>query len=100
MIVRRAFLKGALQGSIVLLGAACGTNPSQPAATTAPAPQATSAPAAKPTTAAAAAPTAAPTAAAKPAAAATPAAAAPAAIGGAEVSLLQWNHFIPTADPF
>jgi multiple sugar transport system substrate-binding protein len=102
MIVRRALLKGALQGSVVLLGVACGTSPSQPAATTAPAPQPTSAPAAKPTTAAAAAaaPTAAPTAAAKPAAAATPAAAAPAAIGGAEVSLLQWNHFIPTADPF
>jgi multiple sugar transport system substrate-binding protein len=112
---RREFLKAALSGSVVLLAAACGTA-TQPAAapTTAPAapaaaatsvPQAqgkpTDAPAAKPAAPAAAATAPAPAAAAKPtdAPAAKPAA-APAAISGATVSLLQWNHFIPTADPF
>jgi multiple sugar transport system substrate-binding protein len=105
---RREFLKHALSGGVVLLAAAC-----SPAATTPPAAPATSAPAAaapttaaaaaaKPTTApAAAAPTTAPLAAATtaPAAAAKPTT-APVAISGATVSLVQWNHFIPTADPF
>jgi multiple sugar transport system substrate-binding protein len=100
---RRDFLRRSLGASVVLLAAACGTT-SQPAApTTAPAaaPKPTEAPAAKPTAAEAAAPTTAPAAAAKPteAPAAKPAA-APANISGATVSLLQWNHFIPTADPF
>src|SRR5216683_6619362 len=104
---RREFLTSALGASAVLLSAACGGG-AQPAApaTTAPA-KPTTAPAAAPTTAAAAQPTAA-GAAAKPttAAAAQPTAAAaakptaPANISGATVSLLQWNHFIPTADPF
>src|SRR5713101_1856654 len=87
---RREFLMSALGASAVLLSAACG-GAAQPAApaTTAPA---TTAPAAgaQPTAAAPAKPTAAP---AKPTA-------APANISGATVSLLQWNHFIPTADPF
>ncbi|MDQ3811397.1 MAG: extracellular solute-binding protein [Chloroflexota bacterium] len=87
---RREFLKCALGGSVVLLAAACGQT-SQPA----------SAPAAQPTTPPAAGATSAPPAAAKPTegTAAKPAA-APANISGATVSLLQWNHFIPTADPF
>ena len=110
---RREFLKHALSGGVVLLAAACGQAAAPPPATTAPAAAAkpTTAPAAAPTTAPAAAPTTAPAAAAKPttapAAAPTtaPAAAAkpttaPVAISGATVSLLQWNHFIPTADPF
>jgi multiple sugar transport system substrate-binding protein len=102
---RRAFLKDALSGGVVLLAAACGSSPGQPPAATAPAPAPTAAAAAKPTTppavsqptTAAAAPTTA-AAASQP----TPAAktAAPAAISGATVSLVQWNHFIPTADPF
>src|SRR6266852_4407973 len=88
---RREFLVSALGASAVLLSAACG-GAAQPAAptTTAPA-KPTAAPAAAPTTAAAAQPTAA-AAAAKPT--------APANISGATVTLLQWNHFIPTADPF
>src|SRR6266851_3259869 len=98
MTTRRDFLTRALSGGVVLLAAACGTA-SQPPATSAPA--ATAAPAAKPTTApAGAAPTTATTA---PAAAQPTAPAkttAPANISGAELSLLQWNHFIPTADPF
>jgi multiple sugar transport system substrate-binding protein len=93
---RREFLKGALGSSAVLLASACGPSASQPppAAPTTP-------PAAKPTTAPAAAATTAPAAGAQPTAAA-PAkpTAAPANISGATVSLLQWNHFIPTADPF
>ena len=97
---RRDFMKRALGGSVVLLVAACGTSTSQPAPTTAPAAAPTSAPAAKPTTAPAGQPTAAAGTAATAAGTSTPAAAAPANIGGAEVSLLQWNHFIPTADPF
>jgi multiple sugar transport system substrate-binding protein len=85
MTSRRDFLKSALGGSVALLAAACGGGgASQPA----PAP--TSPPAGQPTAAGGAQPTSA--AAAKPA--------APAAISGATVSLLQWNHFIPTADPF
>src|SRR5712691_7198212 len=76
---RREFLMSALGASAVLLSAACG-GAAQPAAP------------AKPTTAPAAQPTAAPAAAAKPT--------APANLSGATVSLLQWNHFIPTADPF
>src|SRR6185369_7711151 len=99
---RREFLKRALGGSVVLLAAACGTS-SQPAAPTsapAAATKPTDAPAAKPTTAPAGAPTAAPAAAAKPTDAAAKPAAAPANISGATISLLQWNHFIPTADPF
>src|SRR5205823_2061312 len=95
---RRDFLKYALGGSVVLLAAACGPAASQPGPTTAPAAAPTTAPVAKPTTAAAAAP--ATTAGAQPTTAAAPAATAPANIGGAEVTLLQWNHFIPTADPF
>jgi multiple sugar transport system substrate-binding protein len=101
---RREFLKHALGSGVVLLVTACGPTGQEPAAT-APAaaapPTAALAAAAKPTTppAAAAAPTTAPAAAAPQP---TPAAktAAPANISGATVSLLQWNHFIPTADPF
>ena len=95
MTTRREFLTRAISGSVLLLAAACGPSASQPAATSAPAAAATSAPAAKPTTppAAGAATTAPqPTAASKTTAAAN--------ISGAEVTLLQWNHFIPTADPF
>jgi multiple sugar transport system substrate-binding protein len=100
-------LKGAFGGSVVLLAAACGPSSAPPAATSAPAAAPTSAPAAKPTTAVAGATTApagaatsAPAATTAPAAAAKPTTAAPANIGGATVNLLQWNHFIPTADPF
>jgi multiple sugar transport system substrate-binding protein len=89
MTSRREFLKWAVGSSVVLLAAACGTA-TQPAATSAPAAGATSAPAAKPTTAPAGGGQ--PTTAAKTT--------APANISGATVSLLQWNHFIPTADPF
>jgi multiple sugar transport system substrate-binding protein len=100
---RREFLKRAVGTSVVLLAAACGQT-SQPAPTTAPAAQPTSAPAAaaKPTEAPkpAGQPTSAPAAAAKPTDAPKPAGQAPANISGATVSLLQWNHFIPTADPF
>src|SRR5215207_7809809 len=89
MTSRREFLTRAFGTSVVLLAAACGTT-AQPAATTAPAPKPTYAPAgAQPTTAPAGAQ---PTTAAKTT--------APANISGATVSLLQWNHFIPTADPF
>src|SRR6266568_7444282 len=97
---RREFLKRALSSSVVLLAAACGTS-SQPVATSAPAAAPTSAAVApaKPTAAPAAAQATQPAAAAQPTAAAKPAA-APAQIEGATVSLLQWNHFIPTADPF
>src|SRR5438128_9157591 len=96
MTTRREFLTRALGGSAVLLAAACGPSATQPAPTTAPAAPAapTSAPAAKPTTAPAGAATSAP----QPAAAAKTT--APANISGATVTLLQWNHFIPTADPF
>jgi multiple sugar transport system substrate-binding protein len=109
---RRDFLKHALSSGVVLLASACSPAATTPAtsapaaaaptaapvaaATTAPAAAAkpTTAPAAAaPTTASAAAPTTAPAAAAKPTT-------APVAISGATVSLLQWNHFIPTADPF
>src|SRR5712672_1758962 len=75
---RREFLVSALGASAVLLSAACG-GAAQPAA------PATTAPAAAPATTAPAA--------AKPTT-------APANISGATVTLLQWNHFIPTADPF
>ena len=95
MTTRREFLTRAISGSVLLLAAACGPSATQPAATSAPAAAPTSAPAAKPTTppAAGAATTAPqPTAASKTTAAAN--------ISGAEVTLLQWNHFIPTADPF
>ena len=81
MSSRREFLKGALSSSVVLLAAACGPSSSQPA----PAGGATSS-AAQPTAAGQ------PTAAAKTTGAAN--------ISGAEISLLQWNHFIPPADPF
>ena len=96
MTTRREFLTRALGSSAVLLAAACGPSATQPAPTTAPAVPAapTSAPAAKPTTAPAGAATSAP----QPTAAAKTT--APANISGAEVTLLQWNHFIPTADPF
>lgn len=99
---RREFLMSALGASAVLLNAACGgatsTQPAAPAnPTTAPAP----------TTAAAAKPTSAPSAAQPTLAAAQPTTAAaaakptaPANLSGANVTLLQWNHFIPTADPF
>jgi multiple sugar transport system substrate-binding protein len=95
MTTRREFLTRAISGSVLLLAAACGPSATQPAPTSAPAAAPTSAPAAKPTTppAAGAATTAPqPTAASKTTAAAN--------ISGAEVTLLQWNHFIPTADPF
>lgn len=78
---RRDFLKRALSSGVVLLAAACGSNAqtgAPPAAPTGAAP--------KPTTAAGAT--------------AAPATQAPANLSGASVSLLQWNHFIPTADPF
>src|SRR6195256_817318 len=73
---RRELLTSALGISAVLLSAACGgaTQPAAPANPTAAPANPTAAPAAKP--------------------------AAPANISGATVSLLQWNHFIPTADPF
>ncbi len=80
------------------LNAACGSPAAAPAPTTAPAaaPKPTTAPAAAPTTAAGA-----PTAAAKPTAAAaaapTTAPAASKALGG-ELSILQWNHFVPAYD--
>src|SRR5438128_5119099 len=95
MTTRREFLTRAISGSVLLLAAACGPSATQPAATSAPAAAPTSAPAAKPTTppAAGVATTAPqPTAASKTTAAAN--------ISGATVTLLQWNHFIPTADPF
>ena len=95
---RRAFLLTALGSGAVLLSAACAPTSTQPAPTTAPAAQPTAAGAAKPTTPPAAQPTAA--AAAKPTEAAAPKTTAPANLEGATVSLLQWNHFIPTADPF
>src|SRR5216683_7479074 len=104
---RREFLTSALGASAVLLSAACG-GAAQPAApaTTAPA-KPTAAPAAAPTAASAAQPTAAPAAkptaaaaSAQPTAAAAAKPTAPANISGATVTLLQWNHFIPTADPF
>src|ERR671937_1074114 len=95
MTTRREFLTRALSGSVLLLTAACGPSASQPAPTTAPAAAPTSAPAAKPTTPPAAG---AATSAPQPTAAAKTT--APANISGANVSLLQWNHFIPTADPF
>jgi multiple sugar transport system substrate-binding protein len=94
MTTRRQLLIRAVSTSVVLLASACGTSSStQPAATSAPAAAPTSA-AAKPTSppAAGGATSASQPAAAKPT--------APAALSGANVSLLQWNHFIPTADPF
>src|SRR5437870_4683768 len=106
MKTRREFLMSALGASAVLLSAACGgatsTQPAAPAnPTTAPAAAPTAPPAAKPTTAAAPAqPTSAAAAPAPPTAAAAAKPTAPANISGATVSLLQWNHFIPTADPF
>jgi multiple sugar transport system substrate-binding protein len=94
MTSRRDFLKSALGGSAALLVAACGGGSSQPA----PAPTSPPAAAAQPTAAGGAAqPTTAAAAAAKPTAAGQ---AAPANLSGATVSVLQWNHFIPTADPF
>lgn len=93
MTSRRQFLTRALGSSVILLVAACGTS-NQPS---------TGAPAAAPTTAPAKPTTAAPQATTPPQAPQPTAAAkttAPANIGGASVSLLQWNHFIPTADPF
>jgi multiple sugar transport system substrate-binding protein len=99
MTSRRVFLRTALGSGAVLLAAACGQPAAQPAPTSAPAAKPTEpAAAAKPTTAPAAQPTAAP--AAKPTEAAAPKTTAPANLEGATVSLLQWNHFIPTADPF
>jgi multiple sugar transport system substrate-binding protein len=82
---RRAFLRAALGSGALLLTAACTQT-----TTTQPAP--TAAPAAQPTTP--------PAAAAKPTEAAAPKTTAPANLEGATVALLQWNHFIPTADPF
>ncbi len=105
MNTRREFLKGALGGSVVLLAAACAPA-TQTTPTSAPAAQPTQAPAAQPTTAPAAAATTAPAGAAttapaaKPTEAAKPAAQAPTNLSGATVALLQWNHFIPSADPF
>ena len=80
------------------LSAACSAPATAPTATTAPAaaPKPTTAPAAAPTTAGAA-PT---TAAAKPTAAAAAPTTAPAAskaLGG-DLSILQWNHFVPAYD--
>ena len=103
MTTRRQFLVRAVSTGAVLLATACGQSATQSAPTSAPAAAPTSA-AAKPTSPPAASgatsatqPTAAATTAAQPAAAKPT---APAAISGATVSLLQWNHFIPTADPF
>ena len=95
MTTRREFLTRAFSSSVVLLAAACGPSATQPAPTSAPGAAPTSAPAAKPTTPPAAG---AATSAPQPTAAAKTT--APANISGANVSLLQWNHFIPTADPF
>ncbi len=104
MYSRREFLKTSFAGAGLLLATACAGGGSTPAATSAPAPAATSAPAAALTAVPTAAAAAKPTTAAGPTAAAgaTPAAqaTAPANLQGAIVSLLQWNHFIPTADPF
>jgi multiple sugar transport system substrate-binding protein len=103
MANRREFLTGAISTTFVFLAAACGPSPTQSAPTSAPAAAPTSA-AGAPTSAAAAKPTSAPagaaTSAPQPTAAAKPTTAAAANISGATVSLLQWNHFIPTADPF
>jgi multiple sugar transport system substrate-binding protein len=85
-----------LSSSVLFLVAACGPSATQPAPTSPPAAAPTTAPAAKPTTAPAGA---AATTAPQPTAAAKPTTAA-ANISGANVTLLQWNHFIPTADPF
>jgi multiple sugar transport system substrate-binding protein len=104
MTSRRDFLKAALGSSGLLLMAACGGGGGQPAAAPTSAPAAQPTAAAQPTTAPAGAATSAPAGAAtQPAAAATQPAAqatAPANLQGATVSILQWNHFIPTADPF
>lgn len=96
MTTRREFLTRALGGGAVLLAAACGPSGAQQAPTAAPAAAPTTAPAAKPSTAPAGG--AAPTAAGQPTAGAKTK--APANIQGTEITLLQWNHFIPTADPF
>ncbi|HEV7664535.1 MAG TPA: extracellular solute-binding protein, partial [Chloroflexota bacterium] len=74
MSSRREFLTGVLSSSVVLLAAACGQSATQPA------------------------PAAGPTAGAQPTALAKTSAAPN--ITGAEISLLQWNSFIPPADPF
>ena len=99
---RREFLKRALGSSVVLLAAACGQPVNPPRRPSAPAAAPKPTEAAKPaaTTAPAAAATAAPAAAAEADRSSAKPAAAPANISGATVSLLQWNHFIPTADPF
>lgn len=76
MSSRRSFLKSVLGTSVVLLAAACGQSSSS---------STSSAPASSGGAAAA-----------SPASKTT----APANISGAEISLLQWNHFIPPADPF
>jgi multiple sugar transport system substrate-binding protein len=74
MTTRREFLWAALGSGALLLTAACGQTTTQPAPTSA---------AVNP---------------AQPAGA--PKTTAPANLEGATVTLLQWNHFIPTADPF
>ncbi len=97
---RREFLTCALSSGVVLLAAACSPGGQPPAANPQVGATPTSAPstAAKPTTPPAAGQPAATGAAVQP----TPATktTAPANISGATVSLVQWNHFIPTADPF
>jgi multiple sugar transport system substrate-binding protein len=96
MTTRRDLLKGALGSSVVLLIAACAPSASQPSPTSAPAAAPTAA-AAKP--AAGASPAAAPSASPAQQPAAAPKT-APSNISGAEISLLQWNSFIPPADAF
>jgi len=93
---RRDVLKTALGGSALLLAAACGGGGG--GGQTAAPPTAAPASAAKPATGASAQPTTA--AAAAPTSAGAPKTTAPANLQGATVSVLQWNHFIPTADPF
>jgi multiple sugar transport system substrate-binding protein len=94
---RRAFLRVAASGAGVMLLSACGGATQQPAATDAPKPAADAKPAASP--AAQAAPAA---PAASPAAGAAPAA-KPLALpklDGVTLSVIQWQSFIPDADPF
>lgn len=98
MTSRRDFLKSALGGSVMLLVAACGGGGGGGGASQqAPAPTSPPAAAAQPTAAAGGAQ---PTTGAAAAATKPAGQAAPANLSGATVSLLQWNHFIPTADPF
>jgi hypothetical protein len=106
-LTRRHFVQTSAGGASLLLLAACGgsTAPAKPTEAPKPAAPAPAAPAAP---APAAAPAASPAAAAPGAAPAAPAAAAspaakPAALpklDGVSLSVVQWQSFIPVADPF